>query len=417
MIVVGGGPAGSTVSALLADKGHRVIVVEKDRHPRFHIGESLLPRNIPILRKLGVLDQVAAIGVIKRGADFTAAASSEHTIFDFSDALKPDEETAFQVPRAEFDEILLRNAGARGAVVQERTEALDFSFTHDTVTVSLRSADGATPDRSITARFLIDASGRDTFVGARLGLKDRDPSHNSAAVYSHFTGVARRGGEEAGNISIYWFDHGWFWLIPLTGGRTSVGMVCDPMFLKQRDGDLSAFLSAGFARAPALQQRMTNARQIEPARAAGNYSYRMRRIVGERFLMVGDAYAFIDPVFSSGVYIAMQSAEYAADAVDAFLAAPLRSNKPFAAYARRVDGGLAAFSWFIYRFTNPTMQYLFTHPSNIMGIRSAVISVLSGDVFGRTLLWPRLALFRALFAALGKHGRKREATRNAHGSK
>lgn len=399
VVVIGGGPAGSTVSTLLAEKGYRVTVLEKCRHPRFHIGESLLPRNMPILRKLGVLDQVRGIGVVKRGADFSAPGCNGHVTFDFSAALCPDENTAFQVTRAEFDEILLRNARSRGVDVLEQTEAMDIRFSADRVAVSLRNVDGGAPARDLTARFLIDASGRDTFVGSKLGLKNRDPRHNSAAVFSHFTGVQRRAGDEAGNISVYWFDHGWFWLIPLGGERTSVGMVCDPAFLKDRRGDLAAFLCAGFARAPDLEKRMANAQPIEETRAAGNFSYRSKHIYGDRYLMVGDAYAFIDPVFSSGVYIAMQSAVYAADAVDGYLAAPNRARRLFAAYERRVKRGISGFSWFIYRFTDPAMRYLFMHPSNRFGIQSSVISVLSGDVFGRTCLWPRLALFRLLFLA------------------
>ncbi len=405
VIVIGGGPAGSTVSTLLKDNGYNVLVIEKSEHPRFHIGESLLPRNMPILRRLGVMDSVVAIGVKKMGADFSVSGEAGHKVYDFSKALKPDEPTAFQVTRAAFDEILLNNARVHGVDVMENTEAVNFRFGVDRVEVSVRETQGEIADnsvgeagtRTLSGRFLIDASGRDTFLSSRMGLKKRDPRHSSAAVFSHFSDVEQHAGEEAGNISIYWFDHGWFWMIPLACGRTSVGMVCDPAFLKQRDGALADFLLEGFSRCPQVARRMSKAVALDETRAAGNFSYRSTQIFGDKFLMVGDAYAFIDPVFSSGVYIAMQSAEFAADAIHGCLTKPSQAGKLLSRYERRVKMGISGFSWFIYRFRDPTMKFLFMNPSNKFGIQSAVISVLSGDVFGRTSLWPRLALFRAIY--------------------
>ncbi|MCK5779111.1 MAG: tryptophan 7-halogenase [Rhodospirillales bacterium] len=400
VIVIGGGPAGSTVAALLAMKGRRALVLEKSKHPRFHIGESLLPRNVPIFRKLGVLDQVRAVGVEKKGADFSVPGEARHTVFDFARALHPDEPSAFQVTRSEFDKILLDNARAKGAEIRERTEVLDFRTAPDRATVTVKPVDGEGASEELNARYLIDASGRDTFVSAKLGLKARDPRHNSAAVFNHFSGVPRRDGEEAGNISIYWFEHGWFWMIPLDDDRMSVGMVSTPEYLKSRDGSLGDFLLQSFKRCPNVDRRMSGARPLDETRAAGNFSYRARRIFGERYLMVGDAYAFIDPVFSSGVFIAMQSAEYAADAVDTCLAEPKKAGRVLAGYQRRVDRGISGFSWFIYRFMDPAMRFLFMNPSQRFGLQAAVISVLSGDVYGRTRLWPRLVLFRLTYATV-----------------
>ena len=399
-IVIGGGPAGSTVAALLAMKGRRVLVLEKSRHPRFHIGESLLPRNVPIFRKLGVFDQVREIGVEKKGADFSVPGAARHTVFDFARAIHPDEPSAFQVTRSEFDKILLDNARARGAEVRERSEVLDFRISSEHATVTVKNLDGDQKTEELAARYLIDASGRDTFISSKLGLKARDPRHNSAAVFNQFSGVPARDGEEAGNISIYWFDHGWFWMIPLDDDRMSVGMVSAPEYLKTRDGALDDFLVQSFKRCPNVDKRMARARPLDETRAAGNFSYRARRIFGDRYLMVGDAYAFIDPVFSSGVFIAMQSADYAADAVDTCLADPKKAARAMADYQRLVDRGISRFSWFIYRFMDPAMRFLFMNPSQRLGLQAAVISVLSGDVYGRTRLWPRLMLFRVMFSAV-----------------
>lgn len=398
VLVIGGGPAGSTVATLLAEKGHWVSLAEKDRHPRFHIGESLLPRNIPILRRLGVLDQVERIGVVKRGADFSDADDSRHVVFDFANALAPDEATAFQVKRAEFDAILLSNAAARGVDVQEGLTVTDLAFAANAVIATVRGDDGE--EVRLRARFVIDASGREAFLAGCLQSRKRNRRHNSVALYGHFEGVQSRPGEEAGNISITWFEHGWFWLIPLRDGLMSVGAVCWPRFMKTRDGSLEELFWRAVRMTPTVQARLANVRVAREIVATGNFSYRSTRMTGERFLLVGDAYAFIDPVFSSGVYLAMQGAEYAAEAVDGCLGEPRRAATHLKRYERRVSRGLRQFSWFIYRFTSPAMRYAFLNPSDRFRLRSAVISVLTGDVYGRTRLWPRLAMFRLLFCAL-----------------
>lgn len=395
VLVIGGGPAGTTAATLLHARGHRVVLVEKDRHPRFHIGESLLPRNVPILRRLGVMDRLQEIGVVKRGADFSLSGDTRHTVFDFSQALAPDEPTAFQVKRSEFDHMLLRNAHDKGVQVMEETTVTDVVWTRDDIRATARAADGE--ETAIAARFVIDASGRDTFLSRKLGLKHRNPHHNSAAVFGHFDHVPRRPGDEVGNISIYWFEQGWFWMIPLNDGRMSVGVVCWPKFLKTRQGSLEEFFWQAVATAPDVQARMREAVAVSEITATGNFSYTSSRMSGDRYLLVGDAYAFIDPVFSSGVYLAMQGAEFAAEAVDGCLREPARADAHLARYEKRVTAGLKRFSWFIYRFTSPAMRHLFRNPSDRFGLRAAVISVLSGDVYGRTTLWPRLAVFRAIY--------------------
>ena len=397
--VIGGGPAGSTVSALLAQKGYRVEVFEKDRHPRFHIGESLLPLNLELFEQLGVLQKIAAIGMIKRSAEFyTENTTRAEQTYSFAEAFDERYPYAYQVRRSEFDEILLRNAQAKGAHVHEGWRVADVEFGKEAVALAVNDADGQ-PVR-VSARYLVDATGRDTFLGGKLQIKHRNPKHTSAALYSHFRGARRGAGESEGNIAIHWFPHGWFWFIPLLDGVTSVGAVCWPYYLKTRRTDPSTFLKDTIALCPSLADRMRDAEMVAPATATGNYSYVCDHMAGDRYIMVGDAFAFIDPVFSSGVYLAMSSAFKAAEVVDGALKDPSAAPALNRAFERRVRRGLRRFSWMIYRITKPTMRYLMLNPGDVLGVKRAVISLLAGDVFRDGPVWWRLMFFRTIYYSL-----------------
>jgi 2-polyprenyl-6-methoxyphenol hydroxylase-like FAD-dependent oxidoreductase len=399
VVVIGGGPAGSTVAALLAEKGHRVILFEKARHPRFHIGESLLPANLPLFERLGVADEIRAIGIEKWGAEFTSPDHAWRQVFHFGDAWDKSMPYAYQVRRSEFDHILLRNAAARGATVVEgcRVKEVDFRPVGG-ARVAVAHDDGRLD--TCDARFVVDASGRDTFLANRFRAKHRNPRHNSSALYAHFSGVPRCAGRAAGNIGIYWFEHGWFWFIPLADGATSVGAVTWPHYMKTRGTrSLGEFLLDTIALCPPLAERLAGATLMSAPEATGNFSYVSDRSHGPGYLLLGDAYAFIDPVFSSGVMLAMNSAFVGADTIDVCLREPARAAAALRRFARVMKHGPRHFSWFIYRMTNPTMRDLFMGPRNYLRMKEALLSLLAGDIFGKTPIWGSLFAFKVVYYA------------------
>jgi flavin-dependent dehydrogenase len=393
--VIGAGPAGSTIATLLARRGYRVLVYEKDRHPRFHIGESLLPLNLELFERLGVADQVAKIGMVKRAAEFNSVEHGKTVQFSFADAFDCHYPYAYQVRRSEFDAMLVENARANGAQVFEGWRATGVEFGRNEVAVDVAAPDG-TPVK-VRARYLVDASGRDTFLAGKFGIKRRNVKHSSAALYGHFRGARRSEGADQGNISIYWFAHGWFWFIPLADGTTSVGAVCWPYYLKTRRSDPSTFLRETIALSPALAERLRDAEMIAPATATGNYSYTSDRMSGDRYIMVGDAFAFIDPVFSSGVYLAMKSSFLAAEVVQGVLSGTGDARQLNAQFDRTVRRGLRRFSWMIYRMTNPAMRDLLMNPHDVLGVKRAIIALLAGDVYRYGPVWWRLMFFRVLY--------------------
>ncbi len=397
VLVIGGGPAGSTISTLLVEKGWRVVLLEKDHHPRFHIGESLLPMNLPILTRLGVLEEVAKIGLIKPGIEISSPGppGRSHTFY-FENTLDQDYPYAFEVRRSEFDALLLANSVTRGVAVHQGVKVTDVTFQKGGASVvRARTEDGS--ERNWQAGFVVDASGRDALLSTRLGLKERNEKHNSAAIFAHFKNALRREGRDEGNIALYWFEHGWFWMIPLADGTMSVGAVCWPDYLKTRRGGLDEFFWETIRLCPGVAQRLESSELVRPATATGNFSYWSRRMWGEGYLLIGDAYAFIDPVFSSGVYLAMHSATLAVDAVDSCVREGRTATAALRRYEKRVLRGMRTLSWFIYRFTTPAMQNLFMAPRNTLSMEQAVLSVLSGDVFRKNGLALPIALFKTLY--------------------
>jgi len=396
ILVVGGGPAGSTIAALLAERGRNVVVVEKDHHPRFHIGESLLPMNLMLFERLGLRDRVESIGMIKYGVEFISPYHNRSIMFDFANAIDKRYPFAYQVRRSALDEILFKNAQAKGATAVEgcRVETIDFSAKDDVI-VHARNEDGS--ERIWRTRFVVDASGRDTLLATAFGLKERNRRHNSAAMFGHFSGARRLPGKAEGNISIFWFDKGWFWFIPLLDGTTSVGAVCQPTYFKSRKTDLDSFFMDTIAMCPAMAERLRDATLLTPVTGTANYSYRANRTSGDRYVLLGDAFTFVDPIFSAGVYFAMNSAFAAIDAVEACLDRPRAAKRALRRFDTVTRRGVDSFAWYIYRATRPALRNMVMSPRNILGIESALLSLLAGDVFRRSSVRTRLLIFKAIY--------------------
>jgi len=402
--VIGGGPAGATAATLLAEQGHRVTLLERAHHPRFHVGESLLPANLPLFDKLGVRAEVAGIGLEKWGAEFVSPWHEHSQSFEFADAWDKSMPHAYQVRRAEFDEILIRNAGRKGANVIEGCRVRDLEFLPQDAGAIVRAEHDDGRTETWQCRFLIDASGRDTFLGNRFKAKHRNPKHNSSALYAHFKGALRHAGRKEGHITIFWFAHGWFWFIPLADGATSVGVVTWPYYMKTRTKPVKDFFLDFIPMCPALAQRLQGAELVSRVEATGNFSYTCDRTHGVNWLLLGDAYAFIDPVFSSGVMLAMQSAFAGAEAADTCLRQPDQATDALRAFDRAIKHGPQEFSWFIYRVTSPTMRDMFMSPRNVFRVKEALLSVLAGDIFGKTPIWRSVLAFKVIYylAAVAK---------------
>ncbi|MBW8076589.1 MAG: NAD(P)-binding protein [Gallionella sp.] len=398
VLVIGGGPAGSTIAALLAQRGHDVLMLEKSKHPRFHIGESLLPMNMPLFDKLGVAEDIKRIGIVKLGAEFVSPWHGAPVMIDFNDAWDNTYPSAYQVRRDEFDDILFKNAVSKGARAIEECKVTGIQF-HPGAAATV-TATGKDGQRHIRARFVVDASGRDTFLSHHFGMKHRNKKHNSAAIFGHFSGAKRLEGKVGGNISLFWFDHGWFWFIPLSDGNTSIGATCWPYYMKTRKTSTAQFLMDTIALCPALAERLKDATLVSPVTATGNFSYLAERSSGENYILLGDAFAFIDPVFSSGVFLAMNSAFVGAETVEVCLNKPQEAARALKEFDAAMLYGPKIFSWFIYRITTPAMRGLlmYTGPEN--KTKKALISVLVGDVFGKKNYAFWLFMFKVMYYLL-----------------
>jgi flavin-dependent dehydrogenase len=400
ILVIGGGPAGSTAAALLAKQGRSVALLEKEAHPRFHIGESLLPRNLDILERLGVLEEVRSIGVHKPGAEFVSDRTGRSCAFPFAQALNKARTSAWQVRRSDFDALLFRHAARCGADARENTRVTDISFPpggEGRATVTAQGPEGAIEFRP---RYVLDASGRDTFLAGRMRLKDSNKQNNTAAMYAHFRGVERRQGELDGYISIHLAEDGWFWLIPLPGDVMSVGFVGNQAAWKGRTGSAQDIFRDRIANSPTVAARVGDAEMVSEIYSTGNYSYRARQGHGDGYLMIGDAYGFVDPMFSTGVLMAMTAGELGAEAAHAWLDDPARGQVLAARTNRELAAAMDRIGWLIYRINDPVMRSLFMAPKNVLWMRDGIINMLAGNLRGDPRAVLPILSFKAVYHTL-----------------
>ncbi len=391
-LIIGGGPGGSSTAAYLARAGKRVRVLEKEHFPRFHIGESLLPYNRRIFAEMGVLPALEAAGYIRKyGAQFHLGNGSKAAKFVFREGCFTREPEAIQVERAHFDDLLLKHAAASGAEVREGWTVGGFAADAEGVTVEARGEGG--PAQKVRARFLIDASGRGNLTGNQEGLRVIHPRLKKIAVFGHFTGVKVDAGEKGGDTIIVRLENKWFWLIPLSKEKVSVGCVMEKGGFAQSKQSPEALFHCLVQTSPPLRERMKDARPVAPIQTTGDFSCRNKRFIGPRLLRVGDAAGFMDLIFSAGAYLAMRSGKLAAGAVVESLGAGDDGRPRFAAYEKRVYRAMKFYREMVENFYTPPFMEVFLELRNKLHPPAAVNAVLAGELeVGWPMRW-RMRLF------------------------
>lgn len=402
MLVIGGGPGGSCAAAFARMKGLSVCIVERDEFPRFHIGESLLPMGNAVLRECGAWPKVESAGFVRKyGAEFMLADGSAEKEIVFGDGHIPGLENTFQVERSRFDALLLDHARSLGAEVRTATAVRALSPSRDHVTATLTRGDGTRSQ--LRARWVVDAGGRENLYESEgKTLMDPPQFPRRAAVYSHFEGVRRAGGKRGGNIIIVRIEDGWFWIIPVSAVRTSVGLVASAAAVRSAGNPESVFRRTVEA-SPRLKALMERARPVEPFRVTADYSYVRRRFASPRVVLAGDAAGFYDPIFSSGVYISTHSALMAVEAICAAHAKgrPLSRLQRWL-YTRRLKSHCAVFRKLIEVFYDNDSFSVFMTPSPPLGLGRALTSIVAGHVRLTWPLWWRFKVF-LLVCRLQRH--------------
>ncbi|MFL6516131.1 MAG: NAD(P)/FAD-dependent oxidoreductase [Chthoniobacterales bacterium] len=384
--IIGGGPAGSTAATLLSRAGRRVVLFEREKFPRFHIGESLLPFSMKAFRRMDLLDKFEQAGFLRKyGGEFYSACGTDGVKFYFKDAYRSQTDHSFQVTRSEFDKLLLDHARENGAEVRERASVDRVEFTDTDVRLDWQDmvAPGSANENAqgqIRARYVIDASGRNSVLGTKFNLKKTYRHLQKLSIFAHYDGLTRPEGIDGTLTTLIRGIDRWFWIIPITPTRTSLGVVLDGDLFKRSKQTPEQFLEESIAQQPILTRRMTDARRASQVYTAADFSYRNTRLFGDRWILIGDAAGFIDPIFSSGVFLAVFSGELAADALHETLENPRRARKLFPAYQRKVDRAMDVYLRFINAWYTKEFIEIFSSPRQVLNLPPAVNAVLGGNV-------------------------------------
>src|SRR5438067_4878624 len=376
--IIGGGPAGSTAATLLACAGRRVLVLERDKFPRFHIGESLLPFSTQTFDRLGVREKLDRTFLPKFGGEIVAACGTKVVKFYFKDGFRSRRDRAYQVTRSEFDKLLLDHSRENGAEVREETDVKNIAFENERVRVDIENSAGARS--TIEARYLLDCSGRQTVLGNFYNLKKNYDHLQKFSVFAHYENVDRPSGIDGTLIRMVRGLDRWFWLIPLTATRMSIGVVMDTATFRAMKLPPEEALEKCIGEQPLILREMANAARVSQVYSAGDYSYRNAKLFGDRWLLAGDAAGFIDPVFSSGVFLAIMSAEKAADSLHEILRDESKKPRLFREYSCRINRVMDMYLTFVSSwYRGKEFVEVFLNPTEMLQLAPAVNAVLAGN--------------------------------------
>ena len=399
--IIGGGPAGSTAATLLSKAGRRVIVLEREKFPRFHIGESLLPFSMQTFTRLGLQEKLRAHFVEKFGGEIAEAGGEKAAKFYFKDGFASRTDRSYQVTRSKFDKMLLDHAGESGAEICEETPVDDVSFDDNGVTIFLRRdapprvpGRAETPPANIRARYLIDASGRNSVVGNKFNLKKSYQHLQKLSLFAHYESVEREAGIDGTLTRMVRTLDSWFWIIPLENDRTSIGVVLEAADFKKSGLSAERFFERAIAEQPLVRNRVGDGRRVSQVYTAADFSYRSQKLTGDRWLLAGDAAGFIDPVFSSGVFLAVLAGEHAADVLHDVLDHPKRARRLFRHYERLVNRAMDVYLRFVESwYAGKEFIEVFLTPTQLFQIPPAVNAVLGGNIGNRFAIRWRMELF------------------------